>query len=162
MQRLVFWLLLIASMVTPNLSSAKVEHRWTLGWAMGSSEAIIRNNRGSDFNLYCPAGESDKAPGFFYHSKLKSFSPRQEATVQIIVDGDNHPFFTKEGHFQAYGRAGGQSLYSLANALAKSSAETFTIEMPEFGIKEVFSLKDAYKTVGSKGNKTVINDCLDN
>lgn len=142
------------------IAQTGVSYRWTLGFAMGTLEAIIRNKTGSEFNIYCPSGQIDTTPGFFYNPKQKKFRAQQNVTVQIVVDGENYPFYSSEGNFKAQTRIGRETFRSLVTALARSRADTFSIELPDLGFKESFSLKDAYKTVGGQKNSTVIDDCL--
>jgi hypothetical protein len=69
-------------------------------------------------------------------------------TVQIIVDGKNHPFYLEEIQFRASTRSGLQDLTSLVDALAASRQKSFTVEFPKYNVVETFSLRDARRSLG--------------
>ena len=134
-----------------------VDYRWTIGFAQGTVEAIIRNAAGSSVNIYCPSGQLDTTPGMFI--KVDKVRPRKDEQihVQIVVDGKNHAFGLREIEFQASGRANFKSLHSLIDDLAKAKGKQFSVEFPKFGMAERFSLLDARKTLKSGGN--FLSDC---
>jgi len=119
--------------------------RWTVGYAQGTIEAIIRNEFGSSVNLYCPSGQEDPTPGMFI--KVDKIRPRagERITVQIVVDDENHAFDLAEIQFIASGRANLLSFQRLVDDLAASKGRTFAVEFPKFGMGERFSLLGASK-----------------
>lgn len=134
-----------------------VDYRWTTGFAQGTVEAIIRNAKDSSVNIYCPSGQAETTPGMFIQVGRVNPKPKEQVTVQVIVDGENYPFILEEIQFQASGRANRNSLYSLVDALAKSKGKTFKVEFPKFGIAETFSLLDARKAF--KSAKDFLEGC---
>jgi hypothetical protein len=149
------WLLLIPLLYSPAYA---VDYRWTLGFAQGTSEAIIRNDNDSSVNIYCPSGQSDTTPGMFIHVNKIRPRAREQITVQIIVDGKNHTFYLQESQFQASGRANAESLHSLVNSLAGSKGRSFVVEFPNFGMSERFSLLDARRALGT-GRNAILSGC---
>jgi hypothetical protein len=135
-----------------------VDFRWTLGYAQGTSEAIIRNRDDSSLNVYCPSGQTDTTPGMFLKSAKVKPVKDEEVTVQIVVDGRSHAFFFAEIQFEPKTRLGRQSLESLVNALANSRSKHFTVEYPKYGVAEQFSLLDAKRALGS-GRKSILAGC---
>ena len=121
--------------------------RWTVGFAQGTIEAIIRNEFDSSVNLYCPSGQLDPTPGMFIDVDKIRPRPGERIAVQIIVDGENHAFYLEENQFKAGGRANLQSFHRLVDALAASKGKTFAVEFPKFGMSERFSLFGAPKAV---------------
>ena len=65
-----------------------VDFRWTLGFAQGTLEAIIRNAGESSVNIYCPSGQNDTTPGMFIDSARVKPKAKEQVTVQIIVDAE--------------------------------------------------------------------------
>lgn len=162
MIRMILGTLASLALVQASLAQAGGSQRWTAGFGQGTSEAIIRNRAGSDFNLYCPAGLEDTTPGFFYHPKAQDFQADQDVLVKVVVDRRDFTFATKEGQFQANDKAGKDQIRALAIALIKSKAERFSIELPTLGTKDVFSLKNVRKALGGEANSTILDDCLQN
>lgn len=162
MIRLVVGMLVSLAMGEAALAQAGGSQRWTAGFGQGTSEAIIRNRAGSEFNLYCPAGQEDTSPGFFYQPKTPEFKAGQDVAVKIVVDGKDYAFATQEGQFVAKDKPGKDTIRALGIALAKSRADSFSIELPGLGAKDAFSLKNARKALGGKTNSTILDECLQN
>ncbi|MGE0061080.1 MAG: hypothetical protein AB7T86_03280 [Xanthobacteraceae bacterium] len=139
----VFWLI--------SVPASAVDYRWTVGFAQGTTEAIIRNKDGASLNIYCPAGQIDTTPGMFLTSDKVRPRPQEQIIVQIVIDDENHSFSLREAHFKASGRAGLNALYSLVEAIVKSRSKSFVVEYPKFGSSERFSLLGAKKALESAG-----------
>jgi hypothetical protein len=152
-----FWLLSSILVLTINFALA-VDYRWTLGFAQGTSEAIIRNESGSSVNIYCPAGQIDTTPGMFVNVSRVRPKPREQITIQIVVDGKSFPFDLDEIQYIATGRANREALASLVSAFAGSKGRSFVVEFPKFGMAERFSLVDVRRAVGS-GRGSVLDGC---
>jgi hypothetical protein len=136
----------LGALIVP--ASAK-EHRWTLAYAQGTTEAIIRNERGSSLNIYCPTGQSDTTPGIFIETKAINFKAGEKVAVQFVVDGKSHAFDFAEIEFKATGAAKHGALSALIDALAKSKGKSFVVEYPNLGKSELFSLLGARKAMTS-------------
>lgn len=162
MIRLVLGAIASLALTQASLAQAGGSQRWTAGFGQGTSEAIIRNRAGSEFNLYCPAGQDDTTPGFFYHPKALDFQAEQDVQVKVVVDRQDFAFATKEGQFLASDKAGKDTIRALAIALIKSRAESFSIELPTLRTRDVFSLKNVRKALGGKKNSTILDECLQN
>jgi hypothetical protein len=132
--------------------ATEVSFRWVRGFAMGTSEAIIRNSTGSSVNIYCPSGQEDTTPGLFVESKKVKARANENVYVQIIVDGTNFPFELKGSQFIAHARIAGETLRQLVVALSKSEYSSFKVEYPKYQVVDIFSLKDARKALVEDGN----------
>lgn len=153
-------ILTVGLLVASPLPGYAVDYRWAQGYGQGTTESIIRNSNDSSVNIYCPSGSPDHVAGMFVESaKVKPKSGEEEVTVQIIVDGKNHPFHLKRDQFKAESRAGKEALASLVDALMKSRQKSFTVEFPKYNVVETFSLLDAAKSLRD-GKKSVIAFCI--
>jgi hypothetical protein len=149
-------LLVVVSLLAASYAWA-VDYRWTTSFAQGTVEAIIHNRNGSSINIYCPSGQTDTTPGMFIEVRRISPKAKEQVDVQIIVDGENHPFTLDESQFRAGGRAFRNALDALVDALAGSKAKTFKVEFPKHRTSETFSLRDARKAL--KSAKVFLADC---
>ena len=140
MRRLSILLVLTAFAGTAPAS----DHHWTIAFAQGTFEAIIRNETGASLNIYCPSGQTDTIPGFLESKKLH---PRrgEQIEVQINVDARKYPFRFDEIQFRATGKEGVTALSSLIESLVKSKRKTFTVEFSPSGNSETFSVRGAKK-----------------
>ena len=93
---------------------------------------------------------------FIEFDKLKP-KRGEQVDVQIVVDGKRHPFGFAEIQFEAKGPANRNSLAALIDALTKSRARSFVVEVPKFGISERFSLLGAQKVF--KSAKDFLDGC---
>lgn len=144
--------------ILTSSSASAVDYRWTLGFAQGTSESIIENANGASVNIYCPSGREDRTPGMYITSNRVKPAVKEQVTVQIMVDGTNHPFYVQDGHFEAASRTGLQDLQTLVGALAKSRQKSFAVEYPKYNVVETFSLLDARRSLGT-GKKSVLFGC---
>lgn len=83
----------------------------------------------------------------------------QMVTVQIMVDGKNHPFLLEESQFKAAGRQNQWDFRELVKAQA-TQTEILCRRVPKYQTQERFSLPDVRNTLGS-AKKTMIRDCDD-
>jgi hypothetical protein len=144
--RLVLACGVLAALIIP---AAAKDYRWTLGYGQGTTEAIIRNERGSSVNIHCPAGQAETTPGIFIETKALSFKAGEKVAVQFVVDGKGHAFDFEEIEFKARGAAKHGALSALIDALAKSKGKSFVVEFPNLGKSELFSLLGARKAMTS-------------
>jgi len=121
------------------------DHHWTIAFAQGTFEAIIRNETGASLNIYCPSGQTDTIPGMFLESKKLHPRKGEQIEVQINVDARKYPFRFDEIQFRATGKEGVTALSSLIESLVKSKRKTFTVEFSPSGNSETFSVRGAKK-----------------
>ena len=127
------------------------DHHWTMAFAQGTFEAIIRNETGASLNIYCPSGQTDATPGMFLESKKLHPRKGEQIEVQIIVGARKYPFRFDEIQFRATGQEGVTALSSLIEGLVKSNRKTFTVEFSPSGNSEIFSVRGAKKAFVSPG-----------
>jgi hypothetical protein len=154
--RFVLALAVLASLIIPV--SAK-DHRWTLAYAQGTTEAIIRNDQGSNINIYCPSGQAEPTPGIFFEVKTIKPKAGEAVAVQFVVDGKSHAFDFAEIQFEAKGPARVNALSALIDALTKSKGKEFIVEFPKLGKSERFSLLGAKKAMTSA--KEFLDGCAE-
>ncbi|MGY3451722.1 hypothetical protein [Bradyrhizobium sp. USDA 4353] len=135
------------------------DYRWTAGFAQGTVEAIIRNARGSNLNIYCPSEQEDHTPGMFITASGLHPAAGERVAARIIVDGHNYAFDLDGQQFKAESRPGMQDFQALVAALAASRAKSFTVEFPKYGLVETFSLAGAAKALG-KGKTSMLWGCV--
>jgi hypothetical protein len=137
----------LACFILASLTTAAPakDYRWTLGYGQGTTEAIIRNGRGSSFNIYCPAGQTETTPGMFIEVKAINLKAGEKIAAQIVIDGKSHAFDLDETEFKAEGRAKRSALSALIEALTKSKGKSFVVEFPKLGRTEQFALLGAKK-----------------
>lgn len=138
-----------------------VDFRWTLGFAQGTLEAIIRNGNDSEFNVFCPTGwEGErKRPGMFIHVAGIHPAAKEQVTVQIIVDDKNYSFYLDEVEFRPYSRLDWMQFETLVDALASSKRKSFVVEFPKYNKAETFSLIDARKSLARNGKNSILGGC---
>jgi len=127
------------------------DHYWTIAFAQGTFEAIIRNETGASLNIYCPSGQADTTPGMFLESKKLHPRKGEQIEVQIIVDSRKYPFRFDEIQFRATGQEGVSALSSLIGSLVKSNRKTFTVEFSPSRNSETFSVRGAKNAFVSPG-----------
>jgi hypothetical protein len=151
-------LLAIISLTFVASTAFAIDFRWTSGFGQGTLEANIGNGNDSRINIFCPEWQTDTTPGMFIH--VKRINPQRDelVTVQIIVDGKNHPFYLKEIEFKALTRTDKWEFRELVRALASSKQKSFVVEFPKYNTSETFSLLDAQKTLGL-GKHSMMKGC---
>jgi hypothetical protein len=148
----------ILSLLFATSAALAVDYRWTLGYAQGTTEAIISNQNDSSVDIYCPSGQEDTTPGMFIEVKRIKPPRGEQVTVQIIVDDNNYPFELNEIQFTAGTRAEKWQFRALLDALATSKRKSFVVEFPKYNTSETFSLLDARKNIG-RGKDSIIAGC---
>ena len=142
--------LLACSVLAALMTQASAaNYRWTVAFAQGTTEAIIRNEHGSDVNIYCPSGQADPTPGMFIEVKNVSPKAGEKVAVQFVVDGKVHSFEMDEIQFLAKGPEQASALSALIDALTTSKSKSFAVEFPKLGVSERFSLLGARKAMTS-------------
>lgn len=148
----------LLSLILAASAALAVDFRWTQGWGQGTAEANIENGNGSSVNIFCPQWQTDTTPGMHIHVNRIN-PPRNElVTVQIIVDGKNHPFYLKEIQYLAVTRTDRSQFRELLRALASSKQKSFVMEFPKYNTTETFSLLDARKALG-RGKSWILKGC---
>jgi hypothetical protein len=135
-----------------------VDYRWTNTFSQGTFEAIIENANDASVNIYCPAGQEDHTPGIFISSSKVKPAAKERVTVQIVVDGENHPFDFDEIRFLANSNRAMLNLQALIDALSASKQKHFIVEFPKYKVSETFSSLDARKSL-RVGKKSIIDGC---
>jgi hypothetical protein len=125
------------------------DQRWTSAYAQGTTEAIIRNELGSNVNIYCPAGQADTTPGIFIEFKKVTAKAGETVAVQFVIDGTRHAFDFNEIQFEAKDPAKRSALSALIDALTTSKSKSFAVAFPKLGMSERFSLLGAKKAMMS-------------
>src|SRR5437660_5845958 len=74
-------------MAALTTSVPAADQRWTSAYAQGTTEAIIRNDLGSNVNIYCPTGQADTTPGIFIEFKKVTAKAGEAVAVQFVIDG---------------------------------------------------------------------------
>jgi hypothetical protein len=150
-----FVVLTAVAIQTPTASAAE---RWTVAFAQGTTEAIIRNGPGASVNIYCPSGQADPTPGMFVEVKKVSPKAGEKVAVRFVVDGKAYPFEIDEIQFLAKTDSQKSDLSALIEALTRSKGKSFAVEFPKLGISERFSLAGAKKAMTSA--KELLDGCL--
>jgi hypothetical protein len=141
-----------------QVSIASAAERWTIAFAQGTTEAIIRNGADTSVNIYCPSGQADTTPGIFIEVKKVSPKAGEKVAVRFVVDGRAYPFEIDEIQFLAKSAAQKSELSALIDALTKSKGKSFVVEFPKLGVSEPFSLAGAKKAMTSA--KELLDGCL--
>ena len=141
--------LILVFLIALTTSASAASYRWTVAFAQGTSEAIIRNEHGSSVNIYCPSGQADTSPGMFIEVKKVSAKAGEQIAVQFAVDGKSYAFDMGEIQFIAKSDAQKSALSGLIDALVGAKDKSFAVEFPKLGVTERFSLLGAKKAMTS-------------
>lgn len=123
--------------------------RWTLGYGMGTTEAIVENANGASVNIYCPSGQADHTPGIIIETNTVHPRADERVDLQFIVDGRVEPLSFDEIEFKASDPAKMNALRGLIDTLAHAKSPTFSIRFLNVGSADTFSLAGAKEALGS-------------
>ena len=146
-----------------SASAVAADDHWLSTSDGGASTAFIQNAFGSTMSISCP---SDKAPTIAI--VLKSIEARPQEFVEVVVDENTYSFDVADIHkrhpptltVDVNNQVARIKLGRLVKALIESRAASFNVVVPRLHTKEVFTLRDARKTLSEDGKTSVVDRCL--
>jgi len=152
----------LASIISTSVALAEVEYRWTQTYGQGTTEAAIQSKDGSSLHIYCAEGGDGFAGVILLGlgSKLKG-----NHLLQVVVDGRSTQVGLENGTMKGGWREGNNEIFSLVRALLNTKAKSFTAELPDLGLSEVFStlnVRDALTFANPNTHKRdwIVSSCL--
>lgn len=132
------------------LCGAQAAARWTESFKQGIGEFMIRNG-GATFYIACPSGLEKTNPGFSFTAKKLRIAEgiTRSLEVQLVMDRLNHPYAAEcSGDQCEWTSTNAQTQGRLEQSIRQlRSAKAFTVQIPELGISERFSISGARKVL---------------
>jgi hypothetical protein len=144
-------LVLLMTMSTVGRSACAGTNIWTFGTGMGEDEYSVSNLNGYRFGV-TNAVNSDLLKACFVNFSNENDTKGYHGELQVFVGGEVFVFGLERGSSQIGTRIEFNEFARMIDALKKSNAPEFTVEMPEQNIKTGFSLRNAKKTLVSSYN----------